>query len=137
MQIDLIMFKADGSHRKFPLRRGNVVVGRAGGCDLRIPLASVSRKHAVFEVEDDGVVIRDLGSSNGTFRNGLRVEDAELDAGDEITIGPVVFRVLFDGQPDDLEPVITVIPEHTTAAEDEQTARPRQAAGSRADSTDD
>ncbi|MEQ9455482.1 MAG: FHA domain-containing protein [Phycisphaeraceae bacterium] len=122
MNIELVMFKADGSHRAFPLKAGNVIVGRAAGCDLRIPLASVSRKHCVFEVEDDAVTVRDLGSSNGTHHNGLRITEAELEPGDEITIGPVVFRVLVDGQPDDLEPVISVIPAHSRTDAEEPTS---------------
>ncbi|WP_428386890.1 FHA domain-containing protein [Mucisphaera sp.] len=110
MQISLLMFKADGTKREFPLEQGRVFVGRANGCGLRIPLASISRKHCVFEVESDGVLLRDLGSSNGTFHNGERVDEVALAAGDQVAVGPVVFRVLFDGAPADLEPVITVLP---------------------------
>ncbi|WP_236254362.1 FHA domain-containing protein [Mucisphaera calidilacus] len=115
-----MMVKADGSRREFPVEGQRVVVGRAGGCDLRIPVASVSRRHCLIEVSDDGLRLRDLGSSNGTFRNGTRVEEATLDAGDHIEIGPVTFRVLVNGQPDDGQPVITVIPQdqHATSGND-------------------
>ena len=49
------------------------------------------------------VKVRDLGSSNGTFHNGSRVQEATLKAGDEIGIGPVVFKLAIEGQPAALE----------------------------------
>jgi ABC-type multidrug transport system ATPase subunit len=56
----------------------------------------ISRRHAAFEVRPDGVLLRDLGSTNGTFLNGVRVVGARrIAAGDRIDIGP--FQLSFDG----------------------------------------
>ncbi len=96
------MFKADGTRREFALRAGATVLGRKNTCDLRIPLTSVSRQHCEIRVEDGAVLLRDLGSSNGTYHNGSRVQEAELAAGDEVVVGPVNFRLTVDGQPEDL-----------------------------------
>lgn len=84
------MFKADGKRREFPLKPGTHVIGRQKTCKLRIPLPSVSRRHAELTVTPGGEVsVRDLGSSNGTFRNGSSVEESVLEAGDELRIGPL------------------------------------------------
>jgi pSer/pThr/pTyr-binding forkhead associated (FHA) protein len=109
MKASLVMFKADGSRRDFPLRTGPIVVGRKNSCELRIPLSSVSRQHCEITLADDTVKLRDLGSSNGTYHNSIRVQEAELEAGDEVVVGPVVFTVVIDGVPDDIKPVRTIV----------------------------
>jgi len=86
------------------------VLGRTKNCDLRVPLSSVSRQHCELVIDDDSISLRDLGSSNGTFHNNHRVQEAALQAGDEILVGPVVFTVVVDGEPSDIEPVRTLIP---------------------------
>jgi len=43
MDVSLVMFKADGSRRDFPLKNAKTVVGRKNTCDLRVPLNAVSR----------------------------------------------------------------------------------------------
>lgn len=104
------MFKADGSRRDFAVTKPRIVVGRTNDCDLRIPLSSVSRQHCEFRLEGEQFKLQDLGSSNGTFRNNSRIsQETLLDAGDEIAIGPVVFTVVIDGQPDTIDPVRTVL----------------------------
>lgn len=104
------MFNSDGQRKDFPLKEGKLTVGRKNTCGLRIPLSSVSREHFRIEQEDDALKLRDLGSSNGTFYNGERVQEAELQPGDQIRVGPVTFIVVIDGKPEQLEPVRTVLP---------------------------
>ena len=58
-------------------------------------------------VTKDVVAVRDLGSANGTYVNNKRVSEQELEAGDHLVIGPVVFTVIVDGKPSDLKPVHT------------------------------
>lgn len=94
------------------------MVGRKNDCDLRIPLTSVSRQHCEIEVADDQIKVRDLGSSNGTYYNSTRVQEAALSAGDEIVIGPVVFTVVVDGQPEDIKPVRTIVDREGSQAGD-------------------
>ena len=102
MDVQLIMFRDDGSKRVFNLESGTTTIGRKDECKIRIPVASVSRRHAEIIVEDDSVAVRDLGASNGTFRNNERVIDKEeVSAGDQIMIGPVVFTVRINGVPPD------------------------------------
>ena len=101
------MFRSDGERRSFSMARDMTVVGRREDCDLRIPLGEVSRKHCRILRDGDSLKLEDLGSSNGTFLNGSRVQEALLSPGDTIQVGPVVFVLQIDGQPsdDELQPV--------------------------------
>jgi adenylate cyclase len=71
----------------------SVVVGRAPTSDFPIIDPTISRRHAQILRQDDKIFLRDLGSSNGTYVNGVRVESAELKPGDLVTFGKVMFRL--------------------------------------------
>ncbi len=103
MDVKFIMFREDGTRRVFPLSDGVTTIGRKDDCNIRIPLAVVSRRHAEVSLADDGAVLRDLGAANGTFLNNRRVTEEDLEPGDQVTIGPVVFTVQIDGEPSDDE----------------------------------
>jgi pSer/pThr/pTyr-binding forkhead associated (FHA) protein len=114
------MFRQDGERRSFSVARDITVIGRREDCDLRIPLGDISRKHCRLVRDGDTLRVEDLGSSNGTFHNAQRVQEATLTAGDSIQVGPVVFVLQVDGVPadDELAPVIAVpATEEGTAAE--------------------
>jgi predicted component of type VI protein secretion system len=103
MQVVLVMFRADGERRSFSLPRTVTVIGRREDCDLRIPLGDVSRKHCRFIADNDVLKIEDLGSSNGTFHNGVRIQEAIINPGDNVQVGPVTFVVQINGVPGDEE----------------------------------
>jgi pSer/pThr/pTyr-binding forkhead associated (FHA) protein len=103
MNAKLIMFRQDGSKREFPLPPGSTTVGRKDDCSIRIPLGTVSRRHCEIFVEDDGLTLKDLGAANGTFLNNRKITEEELEPGDQIVIGPVVFTVQVNGEPSDDE----------------------------------
>lgn len=107
MEINLVMFRESGERRDFALRQRVTTVGRKDDCDIRIPLAEVSRHHSQFVVTDKGVRIKDMGSANGTYVNNKRVTEQELQAGDHVVVGPVVFTVQVDGKPDMVRAVKT------------------------------
>lgn len=62
------------------------------GVDIQFDDASVSGKHAEIRVSDTGATVRDLGSTNGTFKNGARVSDCEVRHGDQLRFGSVKLR---------------------------------------------
>lgn len=124
MEVSLVMFKADGARREFPLTGSRTIVGRASTSDLRIPLSSVSRQHCEFRIEGDDVFLRDLGSSNGTYHNNSRIQEVEVDAGDEVVIGPVVFTLVIDGRPDAIEPVRTIVNQPDIITEGDELTAP-------------
>lgn len=103
MDVKLIMFREDGSKRAFALEPGATTIGRKDDCNIRIPLAVVSRRHAEVFVDEEGVSLKDLGAANGTYLNNRRIQEEDLEAGDQIMVGPVVFTVQIDGEPSDDE----------------------------------
>ncbi|MEM7230320.1 MAG: FHA domain-containing protein [Planctomycetota bacterium] len=69
-----------------------LIVGRDETCDIRILSQSVSREHASIEQDEDGLVIRDMKSTGGTFLEGQRIETVRIQDGMEIKIGPAVLK---------------------------------------------
>lgn len=100
MSVVLVMFKADGSRKEFPMTKPRWVIGRKSGCDLRVPLPSISRQHCQITFDGETLAVEDLGSSNGTFHNSQRIESAVLRDGDELSLGPVIFTVVIDREPE-------------------------------------
>ena len=91
----LRLASGDGPSELFALRGDSVVLGRAHECDLILPDVLLSRRHAEIVRGQDGWVLRDLGSLNGTRLNGLRVQREEaLRDRDEIGMSDwvLVFR---------------------------------------------
>lgn len=73
------------------LSEGNGVVGRTSRAHIHLEDDGVSREHARFTTNDDGFVsVVDLGSTNGTWVNGARIDAAIVREGDRIGIGPDV-----------------------------------------------
>lgn len=104
MDVNLILFKKNGSQKVIPLPSKVTIIGRRQDCDLRIPLMPISRRHCQLILNNESLKIRDLGSRNGTFLNGQRIEEASAKAGDNITIGPLTFAVQINGQPKEFAP---------------------------------
>ena len=78
----------------YELRTGaKMVVGRAPTSDIPVFDPTISRRHAELVSDDKGVQVRDLGSSNGTFVNGARVESGTVGVGDTVTFGKVAFKL--------------------------------------------
>lgn len=79
-----------GETLTFRLPPGSVkTVGRSTGAEFIVEAALVSRLHCQLTATDDSVQVKDLGSTNGTFVNGKRVNAAELKEGDKLSIGRV------------------------------------------------
>lgn len=70
-----------------------MVVGRREDCDLRLEHKSVSKIHCVLVKTDGLLMLRDLGSTNGTRVNGTRVRRAALLPNDQLSIAGYKFRV--------------------------------------------
>jgi DNA-binding winged helix-turn-helix (wHTH) protein len=74
--------------RRFPLSIGEHVIGRDPDVEVRLDASTVSRRHARLVVTDEGTVLEDFGSKNGTFRGSERVTSpVQLADGDTIGIG--------------------------------------------------
>src|SRR5262245_18879333 len=104
MQLVLVMFRAEGERRSFSLTKDVTMIGRREDCDLRIPVSEVSRKHCRIIKDGDEVRVEDLGSSNGSYHNGQRIQGSvTVQPGDSVQVGPVVFVVQIDGNSPDEE----------------------------------
>lgn len=104
MNVTLLVFAPNGKSRSIPLKPGRYVVGRHETATLRIPHPQVSRQHCEFTIEPNSISIRDLKSSNGTFRNQQKIDAGTLEAGDFVAIGPFMIGVQVDGHPANLSP---------------------------------
>lgn len=73
-----------------------VLIGRDDDAGIRIGSDDVSRQHCVLYPSEGGVTVRDLGSRNGTFIDGVPLganEDAVLSVGSSLTVGPMTFQL--------------------------------------------
>lgn len=72
---------------------GELLLGRLTDCDVVLASGAVSRKHARLFFRDGNWVIHDLGSTNGTWVNGVRVGRCRLRAGDQVVVGDTRLRI--------------------------------------------
>lgn len=73
--------------------QSELVLGRRRDCDVVLSGGAVSRRHAQLFFRDGNWVIRDLGSTNGTRVNGVRVGRCRLQPGDRVSLGDTLLRI--------------------------------------------
>lgn len=94
MDFQLVIVRGRSASTAIKLGDGVTTVGRHDDCQLRIKSSQVSRKHCELFEKKGLLLVKDLGSSNGTYVNGKRITDQRvLEAGDELTIGQVSLKV--------------------------------------------
>jgi hypothetical protein len=91
-QFRLRLVKGAPPDHLYPVS-GTLRVGRDSDCDIFLVDPSVSRNHAVLEAFDGELLVRDNGSTNGTFVNGERIKSAALNGGDVVAFGKTEMRV--------------------------------------------
>jgi hypothetical protein len=89
----LVVRKGPEVGERFYLDRPSLTVGRDPGADIFLNDITVSRAHAVLEVSQSEVSVRDAGSLNGVYVNGVSVDRAMLHTGDQVQIGR--FQMVF------------------------------------------
>lgn len=88
----LVIQRGPRTGEQLPLDAERTLVGRLPEADICLNDVTVSRRHTEFLGHQGGHLIRDVGSLNGTYVNGERVDAAVLHAGDEIQIGKYRLR---------------------------------------------
>ncbi len=83
-------------------------IGRSDGVSMRIDSTQVSREHARITKRQGELRITDLGSTNGTFVNGQRIEEARLEHGDIVHVATAEL-IYFSGQTIKSKPVATQV----------------------------
>lgn len=104
------LIPADGS-AVVELTKDVTLVGRGEDCDLRVDHKSVSKRHCVLVATDGLVLLRDLGSTNGTRVNGTRVRRAALLPNDQVAFANFRFTLAFGKTaPPPAQPALAVAP---------------------------
>ncbi len=89
----LVVQRGPGTGSRYLLDTDLSTAGRHPESEIFLDDITVSRRHVEFRRQDGSFRVHDVGSLNGTYLNGDRVDDAELQNGDEVRIGK--FRLMF------------------------------------------
>lgn len=92
LSYQLVIPAGKANHQNFPIQKDQVSIGRGKDCDIILDDKRASRVNSVIERRGSGYVIRDLKSANGTYVNGVRIEEQELSGDDRLRIGDVELR---------------------------------------------
>ena len=92
--LELHVCNTDGAMLKaYALgEKEEVLIGRDQGCDIQILSRAVSREHWAIERTEAGLLLKDLGSSSGTYVDGEKVHSIPLSTGMEARVGPAILR---------------------------------------------
>ncbi len=83
--------------KKYNLNASSMVIGRSSKCDIQIDQESISRNHSKIVNTGKSILVRDLGSTNGTYVNDEPVDEYVLRDGDLLKIGRTIFKFLTGG----------------------------------------
>lgn len=83
----LIVLAGSGVGEMYKLEHERTIIGRGGKAQIRLIDDGISREHAELVLEEGEIVLHDLGSTNGTFCNGIKVDKRALCDGDKILVG--------------------------------------------------
>lgn len=104
LEVNLVRITKNGSTTAVPLTHERTLIGRHDECQIRVPIAGMSRKHCEIVVDGGSIAINDLGSSNGTYVNQERIDGSQpLCAGDLVSFGGMVFFIAVNGEPSDID----------------------------------
>jgi transcriptional regulator with PAS, ATPase and Fis domain len=91
--LDLVVVDGPSRGATVSVSTGTARIGSATGNDLTIADPTVSRVHCEVVTRGDSIALRDLGSTNGTFVEGVRLRDGEIPPGAIVRVGSSAFRV--------------------------------------------
>lgn len=92
----LVVIKGKASRKEIELHDFPVLVGRNRHAGLPIAHPLVSREHCEIDEFQEAIVVRDLGSANGTYINSRQIRYAVLEPGDRLSIGPLTFVAVYE-----------------------------------------
>ncbi len=93
VSANFIVKGPNGVEKAFPMRSITVTIGRSDACEIAVKDSSMSGKHAEISKINGEIRVKDLGSANGIWLNGERVDDVELYDGDVLRCGQTSIRV--------------------------------------------
>ncbi|HNA89675.1 MAG TPA: FHA domain-containing protein [Anaerolineales bacterium] len=93
-KLSLINDQSSTPSKEFELTKSEIIIGREDSVDITIPASAVSRRHARLMLIGENYVLEDLGSSNGTYVNGEKIDKQHtLKSGDKIRLGQIISLV--------------------------------------------
>ena len=93
----LVVIYGEDLGRRIALGHDPVVIGRSSRCEVQLDQESVSRNHCRISHNGRGYLIRDLGSTNGTYVNDELVDSMDLRDGDQLKIGRTILKFIVGG----------------------------------------
>lgn len=96
MKATLIRNDSRAKPQEFPLEEFPVLIGRSPEADIQLDDQWVSRFHCAIDECGGTLVIRDLGSQNGTLVNDSSIRETQLLPGDQFIVGLAAFRVEYE-----------------------------------------
>lgn len=103
--MKLVVVQGPETGSAYPLTDGKLIAGRDEACAIRLPSHRVSRRHAAFFVRGRRCVVQDMGSANGLYVNGHKMDMCELLDGTYIQLGDMLLMLSVPPEPPPLEPV--------------------------------
>jgi hypothetical protein len=94
----------------FPIKEGKHTLGRSPSCEVKIASTSVSKEHATLLAVGDKLIISDLDSRNGTFVNGVKIQNQRLNPGDKISLHDILVDVLETSDRPQVSPNVSGMP---------------------------
>ena len=109
----LVHKRPDGTEKRIEIGSKPAIIGRLPESEIQVREAFISRVHAGIGHAGGSFTVKDLGSTNGTYRNGARVFECNLANGDKVQVGNATLVFEVDGTGN--EAVLRQIPQMTTA----------------------
>jgi pSer/pThr/pTyr-binding forkhead associated (FHA) protein len=96
MHVKLKVLRGASAGKEVAISGPRFFIGRSEECHLRANSDAISRRHCAITIDQGEVRIRDLGSRNGTYVNGVRIDgEHQMQMGDQLRIGPLEFLVTY------------------------------------------
>ena len=89
----LALNSIDGPEMYVKLTRVSSLLGRNAACDIPVAHPSISRQHALLQITDRGLHVKDLDTTNGTKVNGIVLREGYINVGDRLTFGHLTFKL--------------------------------------------
>ena len=93
VSANFIVKGPNGVEKAYPMKAMSVTIGRSDQCEIAVKDSSMSGKHAEISKINGEIRVKDLGSANGIWLNGERVDDVELFDGDVLRLGQTSIRI--------------------------------------------
>jgi transcriptional regulator with GAF, ATPase, and Fis domain len=103
LSVALIVVDGPDKGRRVEIQGGLARIGTAEGSELRLADRTASRVHCELRVKPKGILVKDAGSTNGTFADGIRLMEAEVPAGTTLRVGGTSVRVEVSDEPSFLD----------------------------------